>query len=81
MQEQTFESLDHALKLSGNARTASVRSDLLLHVPKALKTPWGANEDYIVFVGEQRGAIVEKEVQCNYSPPPPEAEPDRVPYS
>jgi inosine/xanthosine triphosphate pyrophosphatase family protein len=63
MQEQTFESLDHALKLAGNVRTASVRSDLLLHVPKTLKTSWGADNHYIVFIGEQRGTIVEEEVQ------------------
>ena len=63
MQDKTFDSLDRELKLSDNVRTASVRSDLLLHVPKAFKALWGAHKDYIVFIGEQRGAIIEKEMQ------------------
>lgn len=62
MQGQTFTSLDHELKLAGNVRAASVRSDLLLHVPKTLKAVWGVDNGYIVFVGEQQGMIVEEEV-------------------
>jgi dephospho-CoA kinase len=63
MQEQTFDALDHALKVAGNVRTASVRSDLLLHVPRMLKAPWGVEDDYIVFVGQQQGMIVEEEIR------------------
>jgi adenylate kinase family enzyme len=63
IQEQTFERLDHELKSAGNVRTASVRSDLLLHLPRILKTSWGVDDDYIVFVGEQLGTIVDEEMR------------------
>jgi len=67
MQEQTFNALDSSLRSTGNVRTALVRSDVLLHVPGALKAVWGVTDDYIVFVGEQRGTIVEREVQFDPS--------------
>jgi dephospho-CoA kinase/inosine/xanthosine triphosphate pyrophosphatase family protein len=66
MQEQDFASLDAALKARGNDRSASVRSDVLLHVPSSLKAAWNIKNEYLVFVGTQTGSIVSEEV--NYQP-------------
>jgi inosine/xanthosine triphosphate pyrophosphatase family protein len=62
MQQQDFVSLDAALKARGNERTASVRSDVLLHVPKSLRATWNVKTEYVVFVGMQAGRIVDTEV-------------------
>ena len=62
MQGMTFEKLDSLLKDAGNDRTASVRSDVLLHIPEELRELWGTNEEYLVFRGEQRGVVIEQEV-------------------
>jgi dephospho-CoA kinase/inosine/xanthosine triphosphate pyrophosphatase family protein len=61
MQEQSFDALDRALKDRGNLRSATVRSDVLLHVPKNLREVWDVEEDYLIFVGQQVGSIVEAE--------------------
>lgn len=63
MQGQTFNALDASLKERGNNRSATVRSDVLLHVPKNFKALWGIDDDYIIFVGEQLGRVVEQESQ------------------
>jgi len=65
MQEQTFSALDSSLRSAGNVRTATVRSDVLLHVPNLLKPAWGISDDYIVFVGKQSGSVTEKEIEFN----------------
>lgn len=62
IKDQTFENLDETLRARGNIRTASVRSDIVLHVPAALKKAWGIVDDFVVFVGEQSGTIVESEL-------------------
>jgi dephospho-CoA kinase len=61
MREQTFVNLDAEIKKRGGSRAASVRSDILLHVPESFKNFWGIDDDYIVFVGQQYGKIVEHE--------------------
>jgi inosine/xanthosine triphosphate pyrophosphatase family protein/dephospho-CoA kinase len=63
MREQTFAKLDQSLKISGNIRAASVRSDILLHVPSSFKSQWGVDTDYLVFTGEQAGNIVQSEAE------------------
>ena len=63
MQEQTFEALDLALRARNNNRHATVRSDVLLHVPNRLKAQWGIESEYVIFVGEQAGQVVEREAQ------------------
>lgn len=63
MQDQTFERLNDQLLAAGNLRDATVRSDVLLHVPSSLRAAWGVNETYIVFTGEQKGTIVEEVTQ------------------
>lgn len=61
MAEQTFADLDRKLKACGNDRRVSVRSDVLLHVPKSLQDAWQTKDPYLVFVGVQAGSIVEQE--------------------
>lgn len=61
MDEQTFSNLDAKLRLNGNDRSATVRSDVLLHIPASFRSSWGVEEDFIVFTGEQHGSIVETE--------------------
>lgn len=60
MREATFGSLDASLRGAGGNRTASVRSDVLLHIPSAYRKLWGTGE-YVVFTGEQTGSVIEKE--------------------
>jgi inosine/xanthosine triphosphate pyrophosphatase family protein/dephospho-CoA kinase len=62
MQDQTFDELDAELRARANLRSAIVRSDVLLHVPRAFSSAWNVDTDYIVFMGEQHGKIVECEV-------------------
>ncbi|ESW95554.1 hypothetical protein X769_29075 [Mesorhizobium sp. LSJC268A00] len=61
MEGRTFESLDSMLRATGNARGATVRSDVLLYVPTNYRNSWGVTSEYIVFHGEQRGSIVDQE--------------------
>lgn len=61
MEDRTFESLDALLRAAGNDRRASVRSDVLLHIPNNLAKSWGVEGDYLVFTSKQRGSIVDKE--------------------
>ncbi|MFT4117914.1 non-canonical purine NTP pyrophosphatase [Bradyrhizobium sp.] len=61
MQEQTFANLDATLRSAGNKRAASVRSDVLLHVPKQFKAKWQIDSDYLTFLGLQHGYIAERE--------------------
>lgn len=61
MAKQTFADLDQALIARGNDRRVSVRSDVLLHVPKQLQDAWQTKEPYLVFVGIQHGSIVDHE--------------------
>lgn len=68
MEDRTFESLDAFLRVAGNDRGASVRSDILLHIPSNLAKSWGVEADYLVFTSEQRGSIVESEYLFDPNP-------------
>lgn len=68
MREQDFGSLDAQLRSRGNDRRAEVRSDLLLHVPPLWRKAWGVESDYVVFVGTQRGTIVDREFEFRANP-------------
>jgi inosine/xanthosine triphosphate pyrophosphatase family protein len=61
MQGRSFASFDTMLRAVGNNRCATVRSDVLLHVPSNFRTSWGVEVEYLIFTGEQRGQIVEAE--------------------
>lgn len=63
MEDQTFADLDPLLRAKGNDRRASVRSDILLHVPSNFRSAWGVNDEFLVFTGTQTGAIVDAEDQ------------------
>jgi len=62
MQGRTFDELDSMLRAAKNLREATVRSDVLLHVPELFRAAWGVDAEYIVFAGEQRGTIIEAEI-------------------
>lgn len=63
MAEQTFPDLDRKLKERGNDRRVSVRSDVLLHVPRSLQDAWQTKEPYLIFIGVQTGLVVENELE------------------
>lgn len=59
MRETSFSDLDQKLKLLGNNRRVTVRSDIVLYLPPHLRdTP---EETYKVFVGEVDGSIIDEE--------------------
>ncbi|MGE4456639.1 MAG: non-canonical purine NTP pyrophosphatase [Arcobacteraceae bacterium] len=59
MKENTFGQLDFMLKEIGNKRNCSVRSDIILHLPRKLKEKY--NKEYIQFTGIVNGFITDKE--------------------
>jgi len=65
MKENTFDTIDKILKEKRN-RKCTVRSDILLHLPKNLQEKY--NQEYIVFVGKQKGLICCKESDFNTNP-------------
>jgi len=65
MKENTFDAIDKILKEKRN-RKCTVRSDILLHLPKNLQDKY--NQEYIVFVGKQKGFICRKESDFNTNP-------------
>jgi len=66
MQDNDFDSVDALLKTKGNHRACTVRSDILLHLPKKLKDIHGV--EYIVFTGYSDGYICENERVIKTSP-------------
>ncbi len=61
MEDQTFASLDAMLRAKGNDRRALVRSEVLLHVPSSFQASWNVESDFLLFTGQQSGAIVDAE--------------------
>ncbi len=61
MEGQTLSKVDALLKAQMNRRTATVRSDVLLHIPRSLRSSWQIDDEYIVFVGQQAGSIADTE--------------------
>ena len=61
MEEVDFDGLDQILRNHGNDRRASVRSDVLLHVPNLLAGRLGVSQRYCTFVGKQEGTVVRSE--------------------
>lgn len=66
MQEHTFESVDRLLKEHGDNRACTVRSDIVLHLPKKLRDKY--KKEYLVFTGSQRGAICKEEKEFGTNP-------------
>jgi adenylate kinase family enzyme/inosine/xanthosine triphosphate pyrophosphatase family protein len=61
MQEHSFDELDKELRKSGNNRKASVTSHLVLFLTKDIQEKIESDKEYIIFVGNSYGNIVEKE--------------------
>jgi inosine/xanthosine triphosphate pyrophosphatase family protein/dephospho-CoA kinase len=61
MEDQTFPSVDRMLREAGNDRRASVRSDILLHVPANLRSSWNVDSEFVLFSGTQSGKFAEAE--------------------
>jgi adenylate kinase family enzyme/inosine/xanthosine triphosphate pyrophosphatase family protein len=67
MQDINFESLDAQLKAAGNNRKATVRSDLILHVPPAMRSEVDGKE-YLWFTSTSSGNVVKRESQFDTNP-------------
>jgi len=63
MKETTFEVLDALLKEHGNNRKCTVRSDIIMHIPEALKKNY--DNDYYQFTGKVAGTITTEEHNFN----------------
>jgi adenylate kinase family enzyme/inosine/xanthosine triphosphate pyrophosphatase family protein len=63
MQEMTFQKLDSLLKANGNNRNATVRSDMILHLPYRWRELLGTSHGYLWVHGEVEGAIANEEIQ------------------
>ncbi|MES3021094.1 MAG: non-canonical purine NTP pyrophosphatase [Pseudomonadota bacterium] len=61
MKEMSFEKLDAELKRNGNNRKASVRSDIVMHLPKKWKELIGTTDDFLWVFGEVKGNIADTE--------------------
>lgn len=59
MKEHSFEDVDSLLKSYGNNRKCTVRSDILLHLPRQLQKKY--NKEYMVFTGKSEGFICKEE--------------------
>lgn len=62
MEGRSFGELNDLLLENGGSRRASVRSDVLLHVPSSLQKKWRVSDDFLIFTGIQEGTIVNEEV-------------------
>lgn len=61
MENRTFTSIDSDLREKGNNRNATVRSDILLHIPDSYRRKWSTEDPYLVFSGVQQGSVCERE--------------------
>jgi len=68
MAETDFASLDAQLKALGNNRRATVRSDLVLHLPPELRSSIAQDKNYLCFTSTTTGCIVDKEKLFDTNP-------------
>jgi dephospho-CoA kinase/inosine/xanthosine triphosphate pyrophosphatase family protein len=66
MAKTDFAMLDAQLKASGNNRRATVRSDLILHLPKEFRS--GDGKEYLCFTSSVSGYVTEKELAFDTNP-------------
>ncbi len=64
MKETNFEEIDRVLKENGNNRNVTVRSDIVLYLPRKLRS----GKHYILFTSYSKGTIVEKEIPFKTNP-------------
>lgn len=68
MRETNFEDLDLQLLSLGNDRRATVRSDIVMHLPKKWRDSLGISDEYLWVFGEVSGRIVDREEQIDLNP-------------
>ena len=68
MESMSFKILDKDLRRKGNNREATVRSDLILHLPPSIRAGLGAKKPYLQFTGSSSGKIVSKELVIATNP-------------
>lgn len=61
MKGKTLGKINRLLGKHGGGRRASVRSDIILHIPQRFRDALGIGNELLWFFGETQGAIVEKE--------------------
>jgi len=66
MQDKRFEDVDALLKARNNQRACTVRSDIVLHLPKQLREKY--QKEFMVFTGEQEGYICKEEKRFKTNP-------------
>ena len=67
MADTSFATLDAQLKKFGNNRRATVRSDLILHLPRELRSS-EVNKGYLWFTSTKSGTVVDKERMFDTNP-------------
>lgn len=67
MKDMSFSKLDEILKRHGGDRRATVRSDIVMHLPQRWKDLLGMTDDFIWFYGETKGEIclTEQNIESN----------------
>ncbi|MFC7297910.1 non-canonical purine NTP pyrophosphatase [Herminiimonas aquatilis] len=68
MEDMTFEKLDALLKNNGNDRRATVRSDIVMHLPQKWRELLGIKEEFLWVFGEVKGAVVNTEEYFSPNP-------------
>lgn len=68
MQENNFASVDKQLKTLGNDRRATVRSDLVLILPRYAQRQIDTIDTYKIFTSSVTGSIVDKEMEIETQP-------------
>ncbi len=61
MRSMSFDRLDALLKENGNNRRVTVRSDIVMHIPKKWRDFLGIQEEYLWVFGQTNGTISETE--------------------
>lgn len=68
MEKMNFLILDDELRRLGADRGATVRSDLILHLPPSIRTALNSEKPYIQFTGVSTGSVTAKEVVVHANP-------------
>lgn len=63
MLETNFFDLDKSIRLNGNNRSVTVRSDIVLHIPTRLRKARKFSKPYIQFTGISKGYLTSKEFE------------------
>ena len=61
MKGKTLPKLNRLINRAGGIRTATVRSDIVLHIPDKFRQALSLGDKFLWFFGETKGAIVERE--------------------